>query len=149
MKKFIIFIVLVLVIIQFIPSGKPEIRIDNKMDLLANNTVPPEVAAVLKNSCYDCHSFQPQMPWYSNWAPVSWLVNSDINRGVAELNFSEWERLSTLKKAQKIDECIEVIQADEMPLKIYTFIHKDAVLTASQKEVFALWADAYAEQLFE
>jgi hypothetical protein len=149
MKKYIVFLIVVLSAIQFIPSGKPEIRVENKMDLMSNNELPPVVESILKTSCYDCHSFEPQLPWYSEWAPVSWLVYSDINRGVEELNFSEWENLSKLKKAQKIDECIEVIQAEEMPLKIYTVMHKDAVLTESQKEAFVLWADGYAGKLFE
>jgi hypothetical protein len=149
MKKLFIFFVLVLLAIQFIPSGKPVVKIENKMDLIKNNDLPPELASILKTSCYDCHSFEPKLPWYSNWAPVSWLVNRDVNKGIEEVNFSEWESLSKLKKAQKIDECIEVIQDGEMPLQIYTVMHKDAILSDAQKEAFVLWADQYAENLFE
>src|SRR5262245_16995178 len=49
----------------------------------------PEVAGLVKRACYDCHSNETNYPWYSNIAPVSWLITRDINVGRAVMNFSE------------------------------------------------------------
>ena len=37
--------------------------------------------------------------WYSQVAPVSWLVSRDVNQGRRELNFSEWEGYEAGRKA--------------------------------------------------
>lgn len=149
MKKIIIIIAVILVVIQFIPYSKPQVQENNPKDIIRNNDMSIEVQNILRTSCYDCHSNESEMPWYSYVAPVSWLVNHDINEGKEHMNFSEWEDLSKLKKAQIIDECVEEIQDGEMPLEIYTLIHRDAVLSKKQKEAFKIWAEDYADALFK
>ena len=42
---------------------------------------PPEVKALLKRACFDCHSHDTTWPWYSKVAPVSWLVHRDVVEG--------------------------------------------------------------------
>ena len=44
------------------------------------------------DSCFDCHSNLTKWRWYSNVAPMSWLVQSDVDGGRAALNFSEWDK---------------------------------------------------------
>jgi mono/diheme cytochrome c family protein len=78
-----------LVALQFIPYGR-------------NHTNPPVLAEPAWNSaqtralffqaCGDCHSNQTIWPWYSNLAPVSWLVQRDVQEGRREFNVSEWGR---------------------------------------------------------
>jgi len=46
-------------------------------DLMASNP-PPQVAALLRAACYDCHSSETRWPWYSRVAPMSWLIASDV-----------------------------------------------------------------------
>ena len=150
MKKYLFIALLVIVgIIQFIPSGRPEVIEHNANDFILNNNVPENIQNILRASCYDCHSNESVFPWYSYVAPVSWLVNYDINEGKSHLNFSDWESLSKLKRVQKIDECAEEIIDGEMPMKIYTLMHSEAELSDLQKEEFMLWAETYAESLFE
>ena len=43
-------------------------------------------------ACYDCHSNETTWPWYSNVAPMSWLVQRDVDEGRGVLNFSEWDQ---------------------------------------------------------
>jgi hypothetical protein len=50
----------------------------------------PEVVAVLRAACYDCHSNETVWPWYSRVAPLSWQVAHHVEEGREELNFSEW-----------------------------------------------------------
>jgi hypothetical protein len=42
-------------------------------------------------ACASCHSNQPNLPWYTNIAPISWLAQSQVDRGRAVLNLSEWD----------------------------------------------------------
>jgi len=142
-------LVIIFVIIQFFPSGRPEVIKDNPQDLLKNNSVPEDIAAMLKTSCYDCHSNEPVYPWYAYVAPVSWLVSRDIREGKKELNFSEWQGLKKIKKAEKLDSMSEEIDGETMPMPIYLVTHRKAKLTPEQKRKLIGWTEDFADSLFE
>ncbi len=151
MKIKIVFwsLVALFVIIQFFPSGRPEVKKDNPKDLLANNSIPDEIAGMLKTSCYDCHSNETFYPWYAYVAPVSWLVSYDIRNGHKKLNFSEWETLDKIKKAEYLDSMSDALESEEMPLPIYLLMHSDAKLTPEQREKLIAWSGDFADSLFE
>jgi len=44
-----------------------------------------------RRACFDCHSNETVWPWYSSIAPVSWLVQRDVDEGREKLNFSDWK----------------------------------------------------------
>jgi len=88
---------------------------------------------MLKTSCYDCHSNQPTYPWYTNIAPVSWWIKHHINEGTHHLNFSIWGTYSEKRKNHKLEECIEMIEEDEMPMSSYKIMHAESKLTDTQK----------------
>lgn len=105
---------------------------------------PQEVASSLKRACNDCHSNQTAWPWYSRVAPVSWLVASDVNRGRAQLNFSEWTRPGPEGEKPDMGEVCEQVKAGKMPLRSYTLLHPDGKLTAH--EVAALCSGSVKEE---
>ncbi|MEN8138239.1 MAG: heme-binding domain-containing protein [Bacteroidota bacterium] len=148
-KKVIFIIVILFVSIQFIPNELPEVIIENENDFLANNSLPDKIEQQIRTSCYDCHSNETVYPWYSYVAPVSFLVKRDVEVGRKELNFSNWESLSKSKKAKKISDIIESVEEGEMPFPVYLITHSDAKLDKESKEALLLWADTYAEKLFE
>src|SRR5689334_18000343 len=43
-------------------------------------------------ACFDCHSNETKWPWYSHVAPMSWVMQRDVEMGRSVLNFSEWHR---------------------------------------------------------
>ena len=49
-------------------------------------------SALVTRSCAACHTNQPGWSWSANVAPLSWLVQHDVDAGRAVLNFSEWDR---------------------------------------------------------
>src|SRR6478736_5172478 len=51
---------------------------------------PPEVAAILRRACFDCHTHDTRWPLYRRLAPGSWLMARDVHKGRTHLNFSEW-----------------------------------------------------------
>jgi len=151
MKGKIIWIVLIatVVILQLIPSGRPEVIEENKDDLLANNMVPDTVAYLLKTACYDCHSNKTIYPWYSYVAPVSWLVARDTRLGREEMNFSDWESNDKMRKAKFLSDIVDVVSDGTMPMVIYPLMHPEAKLKKSDRQMIVDWADSYAESLFE
>jgi hypothetical protein len=148
MKKIIFYTIVVFVVIQFIPTTLPDIMEYNPNDLLVTSNVPENVATLLRTSCYDCHSNETVYPWYSYIAPVSFLVKRDTEKGREKLNFSNWNTFKKSKKAKYLDEIAEEVNEGKMPMKIYTFIHKDAKLSEKDKNIIINWSDEYAESLF-
>lgn len=101
---------------------------------------PPEVKALLKRACYDCHSHETTWPWYSNVAPVSWVVAHHVDEGRAELNFSKWAAYEPKRRAHKLEETEEMIEKGEMPLPGYVALHPEAKLTDAEKKTLIDWA---------
>lgn len=84
---------------------------------------------IAEASCYDCHSNLTKWRWYSNLAPVSWLVTHDVEGGRDNLNFSEWD-----KPQPDRGEVSEKVSSGEMPPLQYTLIHRSAKLSSTEKE---------------
>lgn len=127
--------VIVLVIIQFIPFAKNQDTDDSYGFMqFYQLSEKHEVHSLLKTSCYDCHSNNTKYPWYSKVAPVSWYLENHVRGGKKHLNFSEWKYLEDGEKAHKIEECIEMIEEKEMPLKSYLLIHDEAKLSETQRQ---------------
>jgi hypothetical protein len=70
-----------------------------------------------------------------------------VDEGKAELNFSEFNSYSAKKKAHKMEEVAEMVAEGEMPLKSYTWIHKDAVLSSDEAAALTAWAKALQLQI--
>ena len=115
-------------------------------DMMAGNPPPPEVAAMLRSACYDCHSDETRWPLYSRIAPVSWLVANDVNEGRQHINLSDWPQ-DPKAAAKKFSHMSDEIDDGDMPPAKYTMIHADARLTDAQKQELKQWLDASADQL--
>ncbi len=130
MKKIVIVVLLIIVagafIIQLIPYGRNH---TNPPVVQEPPWPDPETKALAQRACYDCHSNETVWTWYSNIAPVSWLVQRDVDEGREKLNFSEWGR-----GEQETDDAAETVQKGEMPLWFYTALHPEANLTADEKQ---------------
>jgi hypothetical protein len=85
---------------------------------------------LVKRACFDCHSNETTWPWYSNVAPVSWLVYNDVLEGRNRMNFSEWNS----NFHPSVYELTEVIQEGEMPPLKYLLMHPEAKLSTSDKQ---------------
>lgn len=134
-KKYFLYVLIPLVLIQFVPVDRENPTFDKTMEVSA----PSEVMTILNNSCYDCHSNETKWPFYSKIAPISWLVSSDVKDGRRNLNFSEWNKMSDSKKKDKKDEIVEEISRDTMPLPIYLVIHSSASLSNEDKLLLKNW----------
>ena len=139
-KKLIFFLVIVFVAIQFYPRNNNNIsKTKSEYALSISETTSDSVLQILKTSCYDCHSNNSAYPWYTNIQPFCWWINHHIYEGKESLNFDEWETYTSKKKNHVLHEIKEQIEEGEMPLESYTWIHKNAVLTAYQKSLIYDW----------
>lgn len=130
MKKVIIVLVVIFVGIQFIPVERTNPPITNEVN------APPEVKAILKKACYDCHSNETNWVWYTKIAPVSFLTSSDVSEGRRHINFSEWNVNKEAKAKEKIwDE----ISEEQMPPWQYKLMHSEAKLTQEEKNIIRNW----------
>lgn len=145
MKKKWIFIILLvlLVLVQFIRIDKTHPEIDKNNDFINIKNPPPEIAQMIKTSCYDCHSYESKYPWYAEVAPVSWYLKNHINEARERVNFSNWADYTKEKAARKLNACAEDVEEEEMPLSSYTLIHGEASLNKEQIKQLGNW---FAEQ---
>jgi hypothetical protein len=102
---------------------------------------PADVQQILERSCYDCHSNETRWPWYSQVAPVMWLVAHDVDEGREHLNFSTWGGLSEKVKTKAKQEIAEVVEKGEMPMAYYVPLHAEAKLSDEDKRKIRAWAD--------
>lgn len=89
----------------------------------------PRTRELAVRACFDCHSNQTKWRWYSNIAPVSWLVQRDVDSGRGALNFSQWDRPQDVS-ASDIAEAVR----GGMPPWFYTIIHRNAALSTIEKK---------------
>jgi hypothetical protein len=91
----------------------------------------PVTRTLASRACFDCHSNETVWPWYSNLAPMSWLVQRDVEAGRQAVNFSEWNR-----PQREAHEAPEVIREGEMPPLVYR-ARMSARLSAAERDVLA------------
>lgn len=147
LKRIGIAFIVLFIVIQVFRINKTITPVNEQTDFMAVTQTNPEVAMILKNACYDCHSNQPTYPWYTSVAPVSWWIKNHINEGSKHLNFSIWQTYTVKRKDHKLEECVEMIEEGEMPMNSYTWMHPEAKLTDAQKQLLIDWFKAEKAKL--
>jgi mono/diheme cytochrome c family protein len=114
--------------IQLVPYGRehrnPEARREPNWD-------QPRTRELFFQVCKDCHSNETEWPTYSFVAPMSWLVQSDVEEGRSHFNVSEWGR-----DENHGDEAAKMVRAGDMPPWIYLPTHPEALLSDSERKEF-------------
>jgi len=106
---------------------------------------PKEVMAILKKSCYDCHSNNTKYPWYSDIAPISWQVHSNIKNGRAWMNFSIWNKYDEKKKQKLYKGIVDALNI-KMPPAEYLLVHKEARLSPKERKLLQDWAKKHIKE---
>ena len=135
LKKIGIGLVIILVLMQFKQIHKTNPEYVESEDFITITQPSKEVATLIKAACYDCHSHQVKFPWYSNIAPISWMVEHHIEEGREHLNFSKWASYDAKKADHKLEECIEEIEEGKMPMKSYVVMHSEAKFSKEQQKL--------------
>ena len=114
------------ILIQFLPYGhdhtNPPVAAEPQWD-------SQQTRDLVTRACYDCHSNQTTWPWYSNIAPVSWLIQHDVEEGRSRLNYTEWNR-----PQRETEDAARQVQRGAMPRWYYVMLHPAANLTSTEKQ---------------
>jgi hypothetical protein len=146
-KKILIFLLVALIVIQFIHPKK------NKAAGIQQNyignvyTVPADVKNIMAKACNDCHSNNTNYPWYANFQPVHWWLDKHTNEGKKGINFDEYANKSLRYQFHKMEEVVKEVKDGEMPLNSYTWTHKDARLTEDEKNKIINWANTIMDTM--
>jgi len=130
MKKIILYLAIAAVVvfglIQLVPFGHDH---TNPPTVSEPQWASPEARALVKQSCFQCHSNETSWPWYSNVAPASWLVSMDVVLGRGHFNFSDWQA-----NPGEVDEMVQEIQSGGMPPIQYWIFHPSSKMNDQQKQ---------------
>ena len=123
-------IVLVIIAVQFIPYGKnhanPPVMAEPEWD-------SQQTRDLFVRACADCHSNETRWPWYSHIAPLSWLVQYDVEEGREHFNVSMWG----VQKKNEGTEAKEEFEEGEMPPWFYVLLHPEAKVSKNERETFS------------
>ena len=117
-------------LLQLVPYGhshtNPPVVSEPKWD-------SPQTRALAVRACFDCHSNETKWPWYTNIAPVSWLIQRDVDNGRRRLNFSDWGA-PTRGEGRNSNQMGRTILSGSMPPWFYLPPHPEAQLTQAEKD---------------
>ncbi len=137
--RIVVALVLVFLVAQVIPVARTNPPVDPAKTMAAHISVPGDVSSTLQRACQDCHSNQTTWPWYSQVAPISWLLVRHVSEGRRELNMSEWAQYQPRRKERKLKELCEQVQKGKMPIASYLILHPDAQLSEQERGRICEW----------
>ena len=138
-KRVALFIVAVFLLAQVI-------RLERSNPPVRSDLAPVAAKPVLQRACYNCHSNETTWPWYSNVAPVSWLVAMDVKDGRSHLNFSEWEAYDAVQRIHKLEAIAEELKDGGMPPWYYAFVRRDSRLSEAERNQILAWVEETTRQ---
>ena len=109
--------------------------------------IDPEVGALLRTACYDCHSNETRWPWYGHIAPASWLLARDIKEGRSNLNFSAWGKYAEGRRVLALEGIAEEVGEGRMPFAPYLLLHPEARLDSAARGKIVGWAQRESDRL--
>jgi hypothetical protein len=147
LKLSLITLAALVVAAQAVRPARTNPPVDPQKEITAHMQVDPAVMSTLSRACNDCHSNRTEWPWYSNVAPVSWLVAHDVNDGREELNFSEWGASKEKEPGKLLGKICSEVTEGEMPMATYTLIHPQAKLTREEVQNVCRWTNSIASNV--
>jgi hypothetical protein len=105
-----------------------------------------ELAVVLNRSCGDCHSNATMSGWYTQVAPLSWLLARGVREARDAVNFSEWSAYPPERQQDLLAASCQDVSEGKMP-GAYTVLRPDTRLSPQDVETVCAAArrlDAHA-----
>ena len=128
------------------PFGNARVA-DPTRNLMSSAEIGAPVLDALQRSCQDCHSERTSWPAYSHIAPISWLLEKDVQDGRSHWNMSKWDQYSIEHREHVLSEIGPVVRNRKMPLPKYVFLHPEAKLSDAELELVYQWSKQEKQRL--
>ena len=133
LKQVAVAFIVVFAAAQLVRPERANPPIDPSRTIQAHPGIPTGLVAVLDRACGDCHSNGTVWPWYTQIAPVSWLMATGVKKGRNVLNFSEWAAYPPARQRVLLDQSCRDASAGKMP-GAYTLVRPTTRLSAQDVE---------------
>ena len=111
-------------LMQLVPYGRAHANPPTVQEPLWDS---PRTRELAKRACFDCHSNETRWPRYASFAPLSWVVQRDVDSGREVMNFSEWNLVY-----EHAEYSGSSVQTGNMPPLWYKWKHGEADLTDAE-----------------
>ena len=134
LQRAVIAVVVVFAAAQLVRPGRANPATTESRTIRAKLGAASGLVAVLDRACHDCHSNSTVWPWYTQIAPVSWLMAYAVKQGRQAVNFSEWAAYPPERQRTLLGEACRDASAGTMPGGAWTRLHPEARLSAQDVE---------------
>jgi hypothetical protein len=124
----------VFLLLQLVPYGRTH---ENPRTIVEPAWDSPRTRELAVRACFDCHSNKTRWPWYANVAPMSWVVQLDVEYARSVINFSEWNR-----RYERAGYAGRRTSTGMMPPYKYRMAHPEADLTPEERMELARGLEA-------
>ena len=129
------------------PWGNPRVNRLPGAPLLDGANTADSVRAVLEAKCGDCHSEKTRYPVYSYLAPVSWMIEHDVQDGRSHLNMSRWQSYGDDNRINVLTRIASAVHAEQMPPETYVWLHPGARLSSDEAQLIYNWAKSERKRI--
>ena len=140
LKQAAIILIAVLAAAQLVRPERANPATDASHTIQADPGTASGLVAILDRSCRDCHSKGTVWPWYTQIAPVSWLMAYGVTAGRKAVNFSEWASYPPRRQRALLSASCQDASTGKMPGP-YTLVRPETRLSAQDIETIcaAAW----------
>jgi hypothetical protein len=128
LKRAVFVLVVVVAAAQLVRPERANPPTDGSRTIQAHVGTASSLGAVLDRACRDCHSNGTVWPWYTQVAPVSWLMAYGVSKGRKAVNFSEWAAYEPDQQRVLLIESCQDVSQGKMPGP-YTLLHPEMRLS--------------------
>ena len=133
LKQAAFVLVVVIAAAQLVRPERANPPTDASRTIQAHVGTSSGLVAVLDRACRDCHSNATVWPWYTQIAPVSWLMAYGVAEGRKAVNFSEWAAYSPEQQRMLLAASCADATSGKMP-GAYTLLHPEMRLSRQDVE---------------
>jgi hypothetical protein len=128
------------------PFGPIKAQKSNR-PLLLDATFDPQVVRILERSCQNCHSERTVWPVYSYVAPMSWMIENDVQRARSHMNLSRWNGYPPDRQQEILLAISRLVRNRLMPLPRYLLLHPEAKLSDAEAQYLYQWSGSERKRL--
>jgi heme-binding protein len=147
LKQAAVVFVVVFVAAQLVRPERANPASDVSRTIQARVGTANGLATVLDRACGDCHSNATEWSsWYTQIAPLSWLMAHEVAEGRKAFNFSEWAAYSPAQQRMLLAVSCDDAKSGKMPGP-YTLFKPNTRLSSEEVNTIceaARQADAHA-----